>query len=144
MRSGSSAKGCCLDTALISSGQWILAPTDLNGDNPRPDLRPDIVNNSWGGGSGDPFFQPEVQAWVAAGIFPAFSNGNSGPACGTAGSPGDLPETYAAGAFDINGAIACFSSRGPSAFGGIIKPNISAPASTSAHRRAAATRSTGT
>ena len=25
------AKGCCLDTALISSGQWILAPTDLNG-----------------------------------------------------------------------------------------------------------------
>ncbi len=23
------AKGCCLDTALISSGQWILAPTDL-------------------------------------------------------------------------------------------------------------------
>ena len=74
-----SAKGCCLDTALISSGQWILAPTDLNGDNPRPDLRPDIVNNSWGGGSGDPFFQPEVQAWVAAGIFPAFSNGKAAP-----------------------------------------------------------------
>ena len=39
----------------------------------------------------------------------------------------DLPETYAAGAFDINGNIAGFSSRGPSAFGGIIKPNISAP-----------------
>ena len=126
-RSGSLAKGCCLDTALISSGQWILAPTDLNGQNPRPDLRPDIVNNSWGGGSGDPFFQPEVQAWIAAGIFPAFSNGNSGPACGTAGSPGDLPETYAAGAFDQNGNIAGFSSRGPSAFGGIIKPNIAAP-----------------
>ncbi len=121
------AKGCCLDTALISSGQWILAPTDSDGNNPRPDLRPDIVNNSWGGGSGDPFFQPEVQAWVAAGIFPAFSNGNEGPACGTAGSPGDLPETYAAGAFDQNGTIAGFSSRGPSAFGGIIKPNIAAP-----------------
>src|SRR4029077_15555476 len=110
-----------------SSGQWILAPTDLNGDNPRPDLRPGIVNNSWGGGSGDPFFQPAVQAWVAAGIFPAFSNGNTGPACGTAGAPGDLPETYAAGAFDINGNIAGFSSRGPSAFGGLVKPNISAP-----------------
>src|SRR3954469_4524702 len=121
------AKGCCLDTALIASGQWILAPTDSTGQNPRPDLRPDIVNNSWGGGSGDPFFQPEVQAWVAAGIFPAFSNGNEGPACGTAGSPGDLPETYAAGAFAQNGTIAGFSSRGPSAFGGIIKPNIAAP-----------------
>ena len=34
------AKGCCLDAALLSSAQWILAPTDLNGDNPRPDLRP--------------------------------------------------------------------------------------------------------
>src|SRR4029078_7984923 len=85
------------------------------------------VNNSWGGGSGDPFLQPEVQAWVAAGIFPAFSNGNEGPACGTARSPGDLPETYAAGAFAQNGTIAGFSSRGPSAFGGIIKPNIAAP-----------------
>ena len=123
-----SAKGCCLDTALISSGQWILAPTNSAGDNPRPDLRPDIVNNSWGGGSGDPFFQPAVQAWVASGIFPAFSNGNEGAlGCGSAGSPGDLPETYAAGAFDIGGNIASFSSRGPSAFDGIIKPNVSAP-----------------
>ena len=27
-------------SALLASGQWMLAPTDLNGDNPRPDLRP--------------------------------------------------------------------------------------------------------
>src|SRR5262249_29238586 len=74
-----------------------------------------------------PFFEPEVQAWIAAGIFPAFSNGNSGPACGTAGSPGDLPETYAAGAFAQNGTIAGFSSRGPSAFGGVIQPKIAGP-----------------
>ena len=50
------AKGCetnnCSDAALLASAQWILAPTDLNGSNPRPDLRPDIVNNSWGGGGG--------------------------------------------------------------------------------------------
>jgi subtilisin family serine protease len=120
------AKGCCLDTALISSAQWILAPTDLNGANPRPDLRPDIVNNSWGGGSGDPFFRPAVEAWIASGIFPAFSNGNGGPGCGTAGSPGDMAESYSAGAFDQAGNIAGFSARGPSAFGGI-KPNVAAP-----------------
>ena len=47
------AKGCetlmlCSIAALLSSGQWVLAPTDLNGLNPRPDLRPHIVNNSWG------------------------------------------------------------------------------------------------
>ena len=124
------AKGCesssCSESALLASAQWILAPTDLNGQNPRPDLRPNIVNNSWGGGGGDRFYTASVDAWVAAGIMPIFSNGNSGPACGTAGSPGDYPSVYSAGAYDINNAIAPFSSRGSSDFGGI-KPDIAAP-----------------
>jgi subtilisin family serine protease len=124
------AKGCetdyCSDFALLASAQWVLAPTDLSGGNPRPDLRPNVVNNSWGGGGGNPWYQEMVQAWVASGIFPAFSNGNMGPGCGSSGSPGDYPESYSAGAFDINDTIAWFSSRGPSAFGGI-KPNLAAP-----------------
>jgi hypothetical protein len=125
------AKGCesnsCSDFALLSSAQWLVAPTDLNGNNPRPDLRPDIVNNSWGDGPNNTFFQDAVNAWIQAGIFPAFSNGNAGPGCGSAGSPGDYPTTYAAGAFDINNNIAGFSSRGPSAVDGGVKPNIAAP-----------------
>ena len=125
------AKGCetnnCSDAALLASAQWILAPTDLNGSNPRPDLRPDIVNNSWGGGGGDPWYQASVDAWLASGIFPQFSNGNAGPSCNTAGSPGDYVQSYSAGAYDINNVIASFSSRGASAFGGEVKPNIAAP-----------------
>jgi len=126
------AKGCesnfCSDSALLQSGQFMVAPTDLNGQNPRPDLRPHVVNNSWGTPVGsDTFYQSTVQAWVAAGIFPAFSNGNNGPGCGTVGAPGSYPESYGTGAFDINNNIASFSSRGPSPLGGIIKPNISAP-----------------
>jgi subtilisin family serine protease len=124
------AKGCesssCSDAALLGSGQWVLAPTDLSGANPRPDLRPNIVNNSWGAGGFDPFYKATVQAWRASGIFPAFSNGNSGPGCNTAGSPGSYTETYASGAFDINGAIAGFSSRGPGE-SGMVKPNLSSP-----------------
>ena len=85
------AKGCesnnCSDTALLSSAQFILAPTDLNGENPRPDLRPHVVNNSWGGGPGDPWYLDMVTAWIASGIFPQFSNGNAGPSCGTVGLP---------------------------------------------------------
>ena len=123
------AKGCesssCSESALLGSGQWVTAPTDLANANPRPDLRPHIVNNSWGGGGGDPWYLDTVNAWRAAGIFPAFSNGNSGPGCGTSGSPGDYAESYASGAFDINGAIASFSSRGPA--GGGIKPNLASP-----------------
>ena len=80
------AKGCetssCSDDALLMSGQWVLAPTDLQGNNPRADLRPNIVNNSWGNSDGSNlFYQATVQAWVASGIFPAFSNGNSGSSC---------------------------------------------------------------
>ena len=124
------AKGCesssCSNTALLGSGQWIVAPTDLAGQNPRADLRPHIVNNSWGGGGGNFWYLDTVNAWRAAGIFPAFSNGNSGPSCNTSGSPGDYVNSYSSGAFDINGVIAGFSSRGPGEAGDI-KPNLASP-----------------
>ncbi|WNG30167.1 S8 family serine peptidase [Cystobacter fuscus] len=126
------AKGCenlsCSIEALLAAGQWMLAPTDLSGNNPRPELRPHIINNSWGDGPTDPFFQPIVQAWVAAGIFPVFSAGNPQPAtCGSVGVPGAYPESYGVGAFDSNGNIASFSARGPSAFEGLTRPDIAAP-----------------
>ncbi|WP_436499822.1 S8 family serine peptidase [Actinokineospora sp. HUAS TT18] len=124
------AKGCpasnCTTEGLLAAGQWMLAPTDLTGANPRPELRPHVVNNSWGGTSADPWYQATVQAWRAAGIFPSFSNGNAGPACSTSGAPGVYPNSYASGAFDVNGAIASFSSRGPGV-NGTIKPNLAAP-----------------
>jgi subtilisin family serine protease len=128
------AKGCestsCSQSALLSSGQFILAPTNLQGQSPNPDKRPHIVNNSWGGGATtDPWYRPTVEAWVAAGIFPQFANGNTqGTAgCNSASNPGNLPESYSSGAYDVNNVIGSFSNRGPSAFGGIIKPNIAAP-----------------
>jgi subtilisin family serine protease len=124
------AKGCegssCTEEDLVSSGQWVLAPTDLAGLNPDPAKRPDVVNNSWSGPGGDPFFLPMVEAWRAAGIIPVFSAGNVGPHCNTARSPGDYLEVIAAGATDENDLIAVFSSRGPSAFGKI-HPDVSAP-----------------
>ena len=122
-------KGCesssCSSSALLGGGQWLLAPTDLSGQNPRPELRPNVVNNSWGGGGGNIWFRDVVTAWVAAGIFPVFSNGNSGPSCGSAGSPADYAESYAVGAHNSSGGIASFSSR--SATSGIMKPDIAAP-----------------
>ncbi|MER7463728.1 S8 family serine peptidase [Streptomyces sp. NPDC097981] len=124
------AKGCesnsCSEASLLAAGQWIVAPTDLNGRNPRPDLAPHVVNNSWGSAAHDDWYRQIVDTWRAAGIFPAFSNGNAGPGCATSGSPGDYASSYSSGAFDINGAIAPFSSRGAGP-GGIIKPNIAAP-----------------
>ncbi|MEV0846693.1 S8 family serine peptidase [Streptomyces sp. NPDC049954] len=124
------AKGCgavdCPQSALLAAGQWMLAPTDADGENPRPDLAPDIINNSWGADTLDTWYQAMVQAWRDAGIFPAFSNGNTGPSCDTAGSPGAYTNTYSSGAFDSSGRIADFSSRGPGV-DGTVKPNIAAP-----------------
>ncbi|MFG1707276.1 S8 family serine peptidase [Nonomuraea sp. M3C6] len=124
------AKGCelntCTDASLLAAGQWILAPTDLDGQNPRTDLAPDIVNNSWGGAGFNPWYKETVEAWVAAGIFPAFSNGNEGPACDTSGSPGQYTISYSAGGFDVNNALYNRSSKGEGE-NGEIKPNIAAP-----------------
>ena len=120
-------KGCesnsCSDTALNACADWILAP---GGD---PTNRPNIVNNSWGDVGGNNWYLTKVNAWRAAGIFPAFSAGNSGPTCGSIGSPGDYQESFAVANHMSNRTIANSSSRGPSSFGHdpYTKPNISAP-----------------
>ncbi len=114
----------CSDFALTTCGSWLVAP---NGD---PANRPNVVNNSWGGTpDGDPWYLTYVNSWRAAGIFPAFSAGNSGPTCNSMGDPGSYQESFAAAAHSSNRLIAGFSSRGDSAFGHIpyTKPNISAP-----------------
>jgi len=124
------ANGCCpSDAALIASGEWMLAPTDLNGENADPSKRPHIVNNSWGttAPSNDPFMEDVLDAWAAAGIFGTWSNGNNGvQGCETSGSPGSRILNYSVGAYDINNDIAGFSSRGPGQ-DGELKPNIAAP-----------------
>ncbi|MFK0173658.1 S8 family serine peptidase [Streptomyces sp. NPDC090306] len=126
------AKGCesssCSDTNLLAAGQWILAPTDHNGQNPRPDLAPNIVNNSWGGDD-TTFYQDIVEAWNAAGIFEAFAAGNDGDGvtCSTTHAPGSQETSYGVGAYDSTGTIASFSGFGPSLVDGSAKPNISAP-----------------
>jgi len=120
-------KGCesssCSDYALNTCADWILQPGGS------PANRPHVVNNSWGGGGCDTWYQAKVNAWRAAGTFPAFSAGNSGSGCSTLGSPGDYQESFASAAHDSSGNIASFSSRGPSCFGHdpYTKPNIASP-----------------
>jgi subtilase family serine protease len=103
--------------------EWFLAP----GGN--PDNAPDVVNSSWSfSESGcETEFLPDVQALRAAGIFPVFASGNSGPWSGSVRSPGAYPESFAVGATDFFDTIASFSSRGPSPCDNSTKPEISAP-----------------
>ncbi|HLO11051.1 MAG TPA: S8 family serine peptidase, partial [Pseudoneobacillus sp.] len=115
---------------LLDAGEWMIAPKDAQG-NLHPELAPDVINNSWGGGSGiDEFYRPMVQAWKAANIVPIFSAGNqntpdkAGP--GTVANPANYPESFAVGATDKNNQLADFSLRGPSPYGEV-KPDVSAP-----------------
>ncbi len=115
--------GGCPDFDLNTCADWMLAPGGS------ADNRPHVVNNSWGGGGCDNWYLDKVNAWRAAGIFPAFSAGNMGSGCNSLGSPGDYQESFGSAAHDVNRDIADFSSRGPSCYGHdpYTKPNIAAP-----------------
>jgi subtilisin family serine protease len=125
-----SANGCCpSDAALINSGQWMLAPTKLDGSDADPTKAPDIINNSWGttSPSNDPFMEDIIVDWHTAGIFGVFANGNSGSlGCNSSGSPGSRIVAYSVGNYTSSHALSGSSGRG---YGqdGEIKPNISAP-----------------
>jgi subtilisin family serine protease len=120
------------EAELLECAEFILAPWDLSGANPDPDKRADVVNNSWGGDQAQWWYNQAIYAWRAAGILPSFSAGNEGPACDTAGDPGDMANVIAAGATDQNDnnaspSYANFSSRGPAKISGLVKPDVSAP-----------------
>jgi subtilisin family serine protease len=124
------AKGCegvsCTEASLTSSAEWIVCPTRVDGSDPDCSKAPDVVDNGWGGGGGDPWFQSYVNAWRAAGILPTFSIGASGPNCHSAGSPADYPGVVGVGATDMNDKLESFSGRGPGDFRPL-KPDIVAP-----------------
>jgi subtilisin family serine protease len=60
---------------------------------------------------------------AANGILVVNSAGNSGPGAGSITAPADADSIIAAGAVDVNGNLASFSSRGPT-FDGRIKPEL--------------------
>ncbi|MGD9374236.1 MAG: S8 family serine peptidase [Anaerolineae bacterium] len=103
----------CSEEALLACADWIAAPTKLDGSDPDPSQRPHIVNNSWGDAGCDPWYDGAIAVWRAAGIFPAFSAGNSA-GCGTVGSPGDSPHAFGTAAHSWTGYN--LYAGGPSCF----------------------------
>ncbi|OQR82581.1 serine protease family S08A [Achlya hypogyna] len=127
------------NAALLECAQFMMCPTDADGNHPDCKKGANVVNNSWGGGTTtDPWFQDIIDAWHKAGITPVFANGNSGPACDTTGNPASYPNLIAVGAIgspkDSPTQLAYFSSKGPTRFVDnlgqvhtIVKPDVAAP-----------------
>lgn len=109
---------------LLEAGEWML------------EMKPDIINNSWGGSNdADKWFSEMAQSWRDAGIIPVFAAGNQMagediPGYGSISNPGNLLNVFSVGAVDINKNLGTFSKKGPSAHdesGNIIKPDVVAP-----------------
>jgi serine protease AprX len=115
--------------------QWFVAPTRLDSSDPRPDLAPDVINNSWScppsEGCEPDSLLISVQNLVATGIVSVHSAGNSGNSCGTVKDPAAIyDESFTVGATgDHSDTIASFSSQGPVTvdLSNRPKPDISAP-----------------
>lgn len=115
--------------------QFMLAPTDRSGANPRPDLAAHVINNSWGCPTSEGCTDPNVLKSVienvrAAGIAVVVSAGNGGPSCSTISDPPAFYDaSFSVGATSNSDMIAGFSSRGPVTADGSnrLKPDISAP-----------------
>ena len=111
------------DSELLECGQFLLAPWDLSGQNPDSNKRPHIINNSWGDCLQflDTWYKGMVESWLAAGIYPVFSNGNTSscgysnpPGLNTVGNPARYGNVTGVGSTGVaNGLYATHSNWGP-------------------------------
>ncbi len=115
--------------------EWFVAPTDLNGENPRPDLAPHVINNSWSCPTSEGCTDPNVMRTVvenarAAGIMVVVSAGNSGSGCNSVSTPAAIYDaSTTVGSVNPFSEISSFSSRGPVTVDGSnrLKPDLVAP-----------------
>lgn len=137
-------------SALFECGQFMLAPWNLAHQNPDPNRRPHVINNSWTDCNRqvDTWYEGVVDSWIAAGIVPVFSNGNASncnysrpPGLNTVGNPARYGKVLSIGSTGAdNGLYAAHSNWGPTDYptAGLpnypdhqgfpsIKPNIVAP-----------------
>jgi subtilisin family serine protease len=124
---GLDAGGGTTEEDLHASLEWMVAPTDLAGNNPDPGMAPNVVLNMWRWAGCTNTFDGDLVALRAANILPVFAPGGEGPGCGLLAYPAANPNTISAGATDIFDVILGFSARGPSCVDGTLKPDLVAP-----------------
>ncbi len=122
------SRGLNTTVATLKALQFMLAPTDVTGQNPDPTRGADVINNSWGNSSQkDETFRESFSVLQDAGIEVVTAAGNNGPR-GKVGSPASLGIGIGVAATTPSDTVASFSSRGPSdVVPGRFVPNLAAP-----------------
>lgn len=131
-------RGWGAPSSYLACFQWMLAPTDVNGQNPDPAKAPHVINNSWycAPEEGCPTlselipFETAINNLRSSGVVVVVSAGNSGPSCSTVKyGPAIFEKAFSVAATNINDEAASFSSRGVVTIDGSsrMKPNIAAP-----------------
>jgi len=120
--------------SYIECFQWLIAPTDLNDENPDPTKAPHVINNSWAcipaEGCNPDTLQLVVDNVRAAGIVVVAAAGNDGAECETIDYPPAIYESaLTVGGTDAYDVVSPTSSRGPVTIDGSgrMKPNLVAP-----------------
>ena len=130
-------RGWGIPQTYIECFQFFLAPTDVQGNNPKPELAPHVINNSWGcppregcNPSNYEIMEEAVNVLRMSGVVVVVSAGNDGDRCSSLANPAAIfTSSFSVGAISPNDSIARLSSRGPVLVdsSGRIKPDITAP-----------------
>ena len=127
------AKGCesnsCSDASLLAAGQWVLAPTDLNGAEPPPRPAPRHRQQLLGRRRRRPLVPADRRGLAGRRHLPGLLHRQRRPGLRHRRLPRRQPQRYAVGSYDVNNAIAGFSGRGNATDPAGLKPNIAAPGS---------------
>jgi subtilisin family serine protease len=123
--------------SYLAAFEWFLAPTDEKGQNPRPELAPHVINNSWScpreEGCSEAnwhILRTAIRHLRAAGVVVVVSAGNRGPACNSiVDPPAIFSDAFVVGSTNSLDNLAKHSSRGPVTIGPDpgLKPDVVAP-----------------
>lgn len=115
--------------------QWLLAPTDMAGNDPQPDLAPDVISNSWGcpsseGCTAGTEIKEAIQNLIDGGIVFVAAAGNGGSLCSSINdAPAIYDTSFTIGSMTVSNTMSAFSLRGPANGATSIKPDVIAPGS---------------
>ncbi|CAG7835633.1 unnamed protein product [Allacma fusca] len=109
--------------------QFMICPTDHEGNNKDCSKSPRVINNSWyyTDEEDDTNMRVIIPIFEALDIVLVFCIGNGGIACGSGGAPGNYKEFIGVGGSTYEGQYWSGTSNGPSRTDGSIKPDLVAP-----------------